>query len=94
MGSGYKPGQRIIWAWEPVIFRTLRTREPGTRVRDTLTANATRMLGLPGAKPPAFNRWVLDLLGWEDGDVIDDLFPGTQGMDAQARQTVMPWAAS
>ena len=85
-GSGYKPGQRIIRGWEPVIFRTTRTREPGERVRDTLTENATRLRGLPGAKPPAFNRWVLDLLGWEPGDELVDLFPGTNGMAAATAQ--------
>lgn len=30
-----------------------------------------------GRKPAAFCRWVLDLLGYESGDMIDDLFPGT-----------------
>lgn len=88
-GSGYKPGQRIVWAWEPVVFRTVRTREPGTRVRDVLTANATRERGLPGVKPQAFNRWVPDLLGFEDGDTLDDLFPGSGGMGAELAQGVL-----
>lgn len=30
-----------------------------------------------GRKPKAFSLWVLDLLGWLPGDMIDDLFPGT-----------------
>jgi len=35
-----------------------------------------------GRKPAAFCRWVLDLLGYADGDEIDDLFPGTGVMGA------------
>lgn len=88
-GSGYKPGQRIIWGWEPVVFTTPRTREPGTRVRDTLNANATQGRGLPGVKPAAFNRWVLDLLGYEPGDTVDDVFPGSGGLGDQLRQGVL-----
>lgn len=30
-----------------------------------------------GRKPAAFCRWVLDLLGYQPGDVLDDLFPGS-----------------
>ncbi|MDO9381871.1 MAG: hypothetical protein Q7T86_03315 [Hyphomicrobiaceae bacterium] len=33
-----------------------------------------------GRKPAAFCRWVLDLLGYERGDQVDDLFPGTGAM--------------
>lgn len=39
--------------------------------------NITLKKGLVGAKPPAFCEWILDLLGWEPGDQLDDLFPGT-----------------
>ena len=61
-----------------------RRRRPITR--DSLAAKATRQLGLVGAKPPAFNAWVLDLLGYQDGDELVDLFPGTGGVDAAASQ--------
>lgn len=88
-GSGYKPGQRIVWAWEPVIFRTVRTREPGLRVRDTLAINATSRRGLPGVKPAEFNRWVLNLLGFEEGDELVDLFPGSHGMGLEVAQGVI-----
>jgi hypothetical protein len=33
-----------------------------------------------GRKPVAFCRWCLDLLGYEHGDTVDDLFPGTGAM--------------
>ena len=46
--------------------------------------------GLTGAKPEAFCRWVLDLLGYDDErDTIDDLFPGTEVMTQVARQGVL-----
>jgi hypothetical protein len=38
--------------------------------------------GLRGSKPGYFNDWVLDLLNYQPGDQLDDLFPGTRGMSA------------
>jgi hypothetical protein len=35
-----------------------------------------------GRKPAAFSLWLLDLLGWQEGDTIDDLFPGTGAVQA------------
>jgi hypothetical protein len=35
-----------------------------------------------GRKPAAFCRWVLTLMGYEPGDMVDDLFPGTGAMSA------------
>lgn len=35
-----------------------------------------------GRKPPAFALWVLDLLGWQPGDTVIDLFPGTGAVSA------------
>lgn len=71
------------FAWEPVIWRTER-KDPkrSPMVRDWMAGAVTRQTGLRGAKPQAFNRWVLDLLGYQDGDTLDDLFPGTAGMEA------------
>jgi hypothetical protein len=75
----------VQYAWEPVIFRggrVIKGRNP--LVRDWFVGNADRGNALrkhvPGSKPQAFNRWVLDLLGHQDGDVLDDLFPGAGGM--------------
>jgi hypothetical protein len=36
--------------------------------------------GLPGAKPKYFFDWVVSMLGYEAGDTIDDIFPGTGGL--------------
>jgi len=42
--------------------------------------------GLIGAKPDKFNDWILQLLGFQRGDELVDLFPGTGGMsEAVAR---------
>lgn len=77
----YKPGVNPAYAWEPVLFRGGRKRDrTAATVRDWCAANVTLRKGLSGAKPPAFCRWVLDLLGVEPGDEMDDLFPGTGAM--------------
>jgi DNA modification methylase len=36
--------------------------------------------GLKGMKSRAFCSWILEMLGYQEGDVIDDLFPGTGTM--------------
>lgn len=78
----WKPTHRVQYTWEPVIF--VPSRPKGGRgipsVRDYLSANITMKNGLPGAKPLAFNLWILDLLGWLPGDELVDCFPGTYSM--------------
>lgn len=44
-------------------------------------------------KPQAFNRWVANLLGYLDGDTLDDLYPGTGGMGRELDQGVMDFGA-
>ena len=76
-------------AWEPVLFRGGRSiprRNP--MVRD-FVVSGPKFGGLVGNKPPAFNRWVLDLLGYQEGDTVDDLFPGTGGLEAEVAQAVL-----
>lgn len=90
----FKKGVRPAYAWEPVIFAGGRNKnhpppEKGgaqTTPKDYLAAPITLKRGLTGAKPEAFCRWVLDLLGYTDGDVLDDLFPGTGVMGDVQRQ--------
>jgi len=63
-----------IWSWEPIIVCGGRPgRDP---VRDALAAGIPNG-SIPGQKPDAFSRWMLNLLGAEQGDRIDDLFPGS-----------------
>jgi hypothetical protein len=82
----FKKGVRPAYAWEPVIFMGGRNKKhpppakggSQTTPKDYLAEPVTLRKGLTGAKPPAFCRWVLDLLGYIDGrDTLEDLFPGT-----------------
>jgi len=71
----------VQFAYEPVLFmggRKDNKRQP--MVRDWLTSSIAMKKGLVGAKPDVFNNWVLDLLNFQDGDTLDDLFPGSGGM--------------
>jgi hypothetical protein len=76
--ASYKKGVRVAYTWEPVIWRrTAEKREGDPFGRDHLSCNIAMQKGFFGAKPEAFCRWVLMLLGWQPGDTVDDLFPGT-----------------
>lgn len=81
---------RVQYAWEPVLLVGGRKGRATPMVRDWLAASATRLRGTPGAKPPAFCRWVLGLLGYDPAaDEIVDLFPGSGIMGAIANQGVL-----
>ena len=78
---------RIKNTWEPVIVRPptdrLSSRLMGGQVPDLLSCPAPRV-GFAGAKPVQWTRWVLDLLGYQDGiDTVFDIFPGS-GMVSNA----------
>lgn len=79
----WKPTHRVQYTWEPVFF--MPVRDKGSRavpsVRDFVSCRITMKKGTHGAKPPEFNDWILNLLGydpWQDN--LDDLYPGTGGM--------------
>lgn len=79
-----RPLCSVQYAWEPVILnggRKIPKRKP--MIRDWMACARSMRKGLIGAKPDAFNEWVLDLLGYQSGDIVDDLYPGTGGL-AQA----------
>jgi hypothetical protein len=81
--AAFKRNVRVAYTWEPVIFRGGRvsSKEGAPVTRDHLAEPITLKRGLTGAKPARFNRWVLDMLGYIDGeDEMEDLFPGTHGM--------------
>jgi hypothetical protein len=70
------------WVSSPIIaiasggtFLISESLEPVGR--DHLSERITMRRGLTGAKPERFCRWVLDLLGYQPGDELEDLFPGT-----------------
>jgi hypothetical protein len=71
----------VQFAWEVVLLhggRKDNKRKP--MVRDWFQGNATRKKGLVGAKSYEFNRWILQLLNYQTGDQLDDLFTGTGSM--------------
>lgn len=80
--AAFKRNVRIAYTWEPVLFKPGRDRsKDGAPVgRDHLAESITLKRGLTGVKPERFNRWILDLLGFVEGDTVDDLFPGSGGM--------------
>ncbi len=76
--ASFKPNVQVAYAWEPVVFRGGRKRGRDVpTVRDWVSANITMMKGVPGAKPVRFVRWVIDLLGVEPDDDLDDIFHGS-----------------
>ena len=92
----FRRNVRIAYSWEPVIFAPGRDRSiDGAPVgRDHLTAPMAMRRGLVGAKPPQFARWILDLLGYVEGDELADLFPGTGVLGATAAQLTLPQVRS
>lgn len=88
--ASFKPNVNPGYAWEVVLWRGGRKRERyDLTVRDFLAEPIQLRAGLTGAKPPAFNRWVMDLLNYQEGDVLDDLFPGTGGMSLVQAQGLL-----
>jgi hypothetical protein len=48
-----------------------------------------------GAKPPAWTRWILDVLGYDpDSDELIDMFPGSGAVTREIRQGVLPMEGS
>lgn len=89
--AAYKANVRVAYTWEPVLFKPGRDslRDGAPVGRDHLSQVITLRRGLTGAKPEAFCKWVLTLLGYIDGDTVDDLFPGTGVMGRVVNQGVL-----
>lgn len=71
----------VQYAWEAVLLyggRKDNKRKP--MVRDWISCARSMRKGLVGAKPLTFNLWILDLLNYQPGDELHDIFPGTNGM--------------
>lgn len=85
-------GARVLNVYEPVVVRIPEGRRSskGCSVfpRDSVTIGRLNN-GFPGAKPPAWTRWVLDMLGYEEGDTVDDLFHGSGAVAAEVAQGVL-----
>lgn len=88
--AAWPPGGNSIHAtWEPVLVNVpaaRRTPRPN-RPKDVLIATPPRHLGFVGAKPKAWTRWVLDMLGYDPAtDTVDDMFPGSGAVTAEIQQ--------
>ncbi len=84
-------GNAWHWCWEPVIVRGGRRRSVRTVLQSGVGASSSKFTG---AKPPVFTRWMLDLLGAEPADTVDDLFPGSgavgRAIESWRRQPRLP----
>lgn len=80
--AAFKRNVRIAYTWEPVLFSPGRdSSKDGALVgRDHIAEPITLRKGFTGAKPTRVCSWVLDLLGYAEGDEVDDLFIGTNVM--------------
>lgn len=86
-------GARVLNTYEPVVVRIPEGRRAsnGQTIfpRDSVTISRLNN-GFPGAKPPAWTRWVLDMLGYDpDADTVDDLFKGSGAVQAELAQGVL-----
>ena len=76
----------IQYAWEPVIWRGGRKDTPvNPMVRDWYSGHIAMRKNYYGAKPLYFNNWILELLQYQDGDTLDDIFPGSNSMSEALR---------
>ncbi|KKK62186.1 hypothetical protein LCGC14_3006850 [marine sediment metagenome] len=74
----FKPNVNPAYTWEPVLFVPARSgRRDIPTVKDHVSTSITLKKGLTGAKPTVFCYWLFSLLGMEQGDDFDDMFPGT-----------------
>lgn len=101
----FKRGVRPAYAWEPVIYRGGRNPKMGypaiipekngkqTTPKDFIVEPITLKKGLVGAKPEKVCRWILSLLNFQDGDILDDIFPGTGVMGRVASASSQPKGA-
>jgi hypothetical protein len=86
-------GGLISTSWEPVLLSPARVGRPlaGMQVRDAISAPVNAGAAkFPGSKPPAWTRWVLDMLGYDpETDTVDDLFRGSGAVAAEIAQGVL-----
>ena len=76
--AAFKRNVRVAYTWEPVLFHRIAPRRDGEHVgRDHLAEGITLRRGFTGAKPERFAVWLRVLLGYQEGDALVDLFPGS-----------------
>jgi len=71
-------------SWEAVFYRCARPLPADDWLDDSLVLTARPRLTDPdrvvGAKPAGFASWMFGLLGARRGDELDDMFPGSGGI--------------
>lgn len=83
--TGHKPPEKGGKATTPKDFFIWEDAALADAIATPAVAcNITLRKGLTGAKPEAVCLWILDLLNYQPGDSIDDLYPGTAAMGAAA----------
>jgi hypothetical protein len=91
MPTGAHPRRR----WEPVLIYVPDGRRrvsdlAGVPVEDVLTCTRRHDVAFAGAKPRAWTRWVLGMLGYDPAaDEVVDLFPGSGAVAAEIAQGVL-----
>ena len=81
-------GSRIRNAYEPVIIKVPESRrgyKSHARMDDIATINIRRN-GFIGSKPKEWTWWVLDLMGANAADRIDDLFHGSGAVESAIQE--------
>jgi len=83
--SAITSGSRVSNHWEPVLVRIPKARRGWgsncVRTKDVLSVNPPRS-NFRGAKPAEWTMWLLDVLGYREGDQVDDLFTGSGAVAA------------
>jgi hypothetical protein len=93
--SAFKKHVRVAYGWEPLVVKMARPNGDTTapESRDWIAQNMERMTGTIGAKPARVCRWILDTMGYVDGDELVDLFPGSGVMGQVIAQGMLPLVA-
>jgi len=83
---------RVQNVYEPVLVHIPKGRKAakGQKVfpKDLVTISRINN-GFAGAKPPEWTRWILDLLGYQEGDQVDDLFEGSGAVSQALNQQIL-----
>ena len=83
-GARTTPAAGPLSSWEPVVYRGARQAPRNNQVLDSLVYTARPRLTDPcrviGAKPAAYISWIFGLLDARVGDTLDDLYPGSGGV--------------
>ncbi|WP_433673829.1 hypothetical protein [Microbacterium gorillae] len=70
-------GSRVVAKWEPVYVEIPEGRSvhrTGAAVNDVLVAGISHRHNYVGSKPYPWTHWVLDMLGYQNGDKLHDPF--------------------